>query len=57
MKQTTNIESELTIEEARKLLKDLELTDEEIIKVILDLKVLCEIAANIYKKQRLGKAA
>lgn len=47
----------MSVEEAKLLLNDLNLTDEEISQVIADLKILCEVAAEVYRRTKHQRAA
>lgn len=46
---------ELTIERARELINDYEISDSELKDVMENIKIFCEIVYDIYKKQQLEK--
>jgi hypothetical protein len=52
-----NANNDLTLAEARRLINDDAIADEELRIIIEDLKILCEVAAHLYRKQALDKAA
>jgi hypothetical protein len=52
-----NTNNSLSLEEARKLLDDPAISDEALLSIIADLKILCEVAAHLYKKENINKAA
>ncbi len=46
---------ELTLERARELINDYEISDAELKEVIENIKIFCEIVYDIFKKQQLEK--
>jgi hypothetical protein len=46
---------ELTLERARELINDYEISDAELQEVIENIKIFCEIVYGIFKKQQLEK--
>jgi hypothetical protein len=52
-----NSQNELSLEEAKILIGDPSISDADIIKIINDLKILCEVAADLYRYENAKRAA
>ena len=50
-------DNSLSLDEARKLLGDYAISDDDLLIIIEDLKILCSVAAHLYRNKISKKAA